>query len=92
MKYTSILVVAAIFAVSESPVMAIQLAKKKKEDPPPTADSHAYTLYKPNKVNNRGKFSNGGGSLSNGPDQSFDEVACHRPPEESIKFFCQMQS
>jgi len=38
----------------------------------PTADSHAYTLYKPNKANNRGKFSNGGGSLSNGPDQSFD--------------------
>mmetsp|Transcript_10269 Transcript_10269/g.17271 ORF Transcript_10269/g.17271 Transcript_10269/m.17271 type:complete len:98 (+) Transcript_10269:266-559(+) len=29
----------------------------------PTADSHAYTLYKPNKQNNRGKFSNGGGSL-----------------------------
>ena len=37
MKYTSILVLAALFAVSESPVMAIQLAKKKKEDPPPTA-------------------------------------------------------
>ena len=38
----------------------------------PTADSHAYTLYKPNKANNRGKFSNGGGSISNGADQSFD--------------------
>ncbi len=37
MKYTSILVLAALFAVSESPVMAVQLAKKKKEDPPPTA-------------------------------------------------------
>ena len=34
----------------------------------PTADSHAYTLYKPNKANQRGKFSNGGGSLSNGAD------------------------
>jgi len=30
----------------------------------PTADSHAYTLYKPNKANARGKFSNGGGSIS----------------------------
>ena len=37
MKYTSILVLAALFAVSESPVMAVQLAKKKKDDPPPTA-------------------------------------------------------
>ena len=32
----------------------------------PTADSHAYTLYKPNKQNHRGKFSNGGGSMSGG--------------------------
>ena len=30
----------------------------------PTADSHAYTLYKPNKPNARGKFSNGGGSIA----------------------------
>jgi len=37
MKFTSILVLAALFAVEQSPVMAIQLAKKKKEDPPPTA-------------------------------------------------------
>ena len=29
----------------------------------PTADSHAYTLYKPTKLNARGKFSNGGGSM-----------------------------
>ena len=29
-----------------------------------TADNHAYTLYKPNKPNARGKFSNGGGSIS----------------------------
>jgi hypothetical protein len=34
----------------------------------PTADSHAYTLYKPAKPNARGKFSNGGGSLSGGGD------------------------
>jgi len=40
----------------------------------PTADSHAYTLYKPNKPNARGKFSNGGGSINgNGQnDASFD--------------------
>mmetsp|Transcript_4104 Transcript_4104/g.6124 ORF Transcript_4104/g.6124 Transcript_4104/m.6124 type:complete len:117 (-) Transcript_4104:446-796(-) len=38
----------------------------------PTADSHAYTLYKPNKQNARGKFSNGGGSLSGAADQSFN--------------------
>merc|ERR1711967_40421 len=37
MKFSSILVLAALFAVSESPVMAVQLAKKKKDDPPPTA-------------------------------------------------------
>merc|ERR1711967_207501 len=37
MKFSSILVLAALFAVSESPVMAVQLAKKKPEDPPPTA-------------------------------------------------------
>merc|ERR1719331_1683059 len=31
----------------------------------PTADSHAYTLYKPNKgLAHRGKFSNGGGSMA----------------------------
>ena len=30
----------------------------------PTADSHAYTLYKPNKPNARGKFSGGGGSIA----------------------------
>jgi hypothetical protein len=33
----------------------------------PTADSTAYTLYKP-KANARGKFSNGGGSMSGVPD------------------------
>jgi hypothetical protein len=38
----------------------------------PTADSHAYTLYKPNKANARGKFSNGGGSISGQGDASFD--------------------
>ena len=39
----------------------------------PTADSHAYTLYKPNKANARGKFSNGGGSISGGQqDASYD--------------------
>ena len=38
----------------------------------PTADSHAYTLYKPNKSNNRGKFSNGGGSINGNADASFD--------------------
>merc|ERR1711967_178505 len=37
MKFSSILVLAALFAVSESPVQAVQLAKKKKDDPPPTA-------------------------------------------------------
>ena len=38
MKYTSILVIAALFAASTSePVNAVLLAKKKKEDPPPTA-------------------------------------------------------
>ena len=36
-----------------------------------TADHHAYTLYKPNKNNARGKFSNGGGSIG-GNDDSFD--------------------
>ena len=38
----------------------------------PTADSHAYTLYKPNKNNPRAKFSNGGGSLSGQQDGSFE--------------------
>jgi len=39
----------------------------------PTADSHAYTLYKPNgKSNIRGKFSNGGGSID-GSNQNIDE-------------------
>ena len=38
----------------------------------PTADSHAYTLYKPNKANARGKFSNGGGSINGNADASFD--------------------
>lgn len=38
----------------------------------PTADSHAYTLYKPAKQNARGKFSNGGGSLSGAADGSFN--------------------
>merc|ERR1711865_1208901 len=38
MKYTSILVIAALFAASTvEPVQAVELAKKKKEDPPPTA-------------------------------------------------------
>ena len=37
----------------------------------PTADSHAYTLYKPNKANNRGKFSNGGGSIG-GQGEDYD--------------------
>ena len=37
----------------------------------PTADSHAYTLYKPNKANNRGKFSNGGGSIT-GQAEDYD--------------------
>merc|ERR1712031_79513 len=38
MKYTSILVIAALFAASTvEPVQAVQLAKKKKDDPPPTA-------------------------------------------------------
>jgi hypothetical protein len=37
----------------------------------PTADSHAYTLYKPNKPNARGKFSNGGGSI-NGQEQEYE--------------------
>ena len=38
-----------------------------------TADHHAYTLYKPNKPNARGKFSNGGGSMSGGAgDDSFE--------------------
>ena len=37
-----------------------------------TADNHAYTLYKPNKPNARGKFSNGGGSISGDPNGSFD--------------------
>ena len=38
----------------------------------PTADSHAYTLYKPNKQNRGGKFSNGGGSIAGTVDGSFD--------------------
>lgn len=38
----------------------------------PTADSHAYTLYKPTKHNPRGKFSNGGDSIGGQPDMSFD--------------------
>merc|ERR1711957_425217 len=38
MKYTSILVIAALFAASTvEPVQAVLLAKKKKEDAPPTA-------------------------------------------------------
>lgn len=38
-----------------------------------TADNHAYTLYKPNKPNARGKFSNGGGSISGDANgSSFD--------------------
>lgn len=37
-----------------------------------TADNHAYTLYKPNKPNARGKFSNGGGSIGGDPNGSFD--------------------
>mgnify|MGYP006141875163 CR=1 FL=1 len=37
-----------------------------------TADHHAYTLYKPNKQNARGKFSNGGGSMSGAGDDSFE--------------------
>lgn len=37
-----------------------------------TADNHAYTLYKPNKPNARGKFSNGGGSISGDANGSFD--------------------
>lgn len=37
-----------------------------------TADNHAYTLYKPNKANARGKFSNGGGSIGGDPNGSFD--------------------
>ena len=37
-----------------------------------TADNHAYTLYKPNKANARGKFSNGGGSISGDHNGSFD--------------------
>ena len=37
-----------------------------------TADNHAYTLYKPNKQNARGKFSNGGGSISGDANGSFD--------------------
>jgi len=37
----------------------------------PTADSTAYTLYKPNKQA-RGKFSNGGGSITGTVDGSFE--------------------
>ncbi len=37
----------------------------------PTADSTAYTLYKPNKQA-RGKFSNGGGSIAGTVDGSFE--------------------
>ena len=37
-----------------------------------TADNHAYTLYKPNKPNARGKFSNGGGSIGGDHNGSFD--------------------
>ena len=38
-----------------------------------TADHHAYTLYKPNNAKTRGKFSNGGGSMSGANDgNSFD--------------------
>lgn len=37
----------------------------------PTADSTAYTLYKPTKQA-RGKFSNGGGSIAGTVDGSFD--------------------
>ena len=33
---------------------------------------YAYTLYKPNKQNARGKFSNGGGSISGDQNGSFD--------------------
>lgn len=40
----------------------------------PTADSHAYTLYKPNKPNARGKFSNGGGSIT-GQEQEYENEA-----------------
>jgi hypothetical protein len=39
-----------------------------------TADNHAYTLYKPNKPNARGKFSNGGGSISGDANGSFDNT------------------
>lgn len=38
----------------------------------PTADSTAYTLYKPNKQNMRSKISNGGGSIAGTADGSFD--------------------
>ena len=39
----------------------------------PTADSHAYPLYKAQgKINARGKFSNGGGSIG-GHEGSFDQ-------------------
>lgn len=37
----------------------------------PTADSTAYTLYKPNQ---RGKFSNGGGSISGGQDDDLHDL------------------
>ena len=37
----------------------------------PTADSTAYTLYKPNKQA-RGKFSNGGGSIAGTVEGSFE--------------------
>ena len=40
-----------------------------------TADNHAYTLYKPNKQNARGKFSNGGGSIGGDHNGSFDGTA-----------------
>merc|ERR1719503_345876 len=37
MKYTSLVVVALFAASTVEPVQAVQLAKKKPEDPPPTA-------------------------------------------------------
>ena len=40
----------------------------------PTADSTAYPLYKANgKINARGKFSNGGGSIGGNDAGSFDQ-------------------
>ena len=39
-----------------------------------TADNQAYTLYKPNKANARGKFSNGGGSIGGDHNGSFDQT------------------